>query len=192
VLLGAHLGWEFPAGKIPIDPVTSVDPKELGGSGPAIALDGMVRFARQWILGVVLEHAGLGGGSPGDDLKMAKNLGSLTGTSSSTTLLGLVGAFVANPDRPSFYGELGLGARWYSVDFQGAGVTSPGTYTAGELTLGAGIWVPAGRLLRLLPKANFGVGTFNPPSDSGGSGSPPGHVFIMVGLAGFINIDVQR
>jgi hypothetical protein len=191
VLLGAHLGWEFPAGKIPVNPTVSVDPKELGGSGPAIALDGMVRFARQWILGVVLEHAGLGGGSPGSDLKGATGP-TLTGASSSTTLLGLVGAFVANPDRPSFYGELGLGARWYSVEFQG-GPTSPGTYTAGELSLGAGIWVPAGRLLRLLPKANFGIGTFNPPSDSGGStGSPPGHVFIMIGLAGFINIDVQR
>jgi hypothetical protein len=187
VLLGAHLGWELPSGKIPLDAFTSADPHELGGSGAAIGLDGMVRFARQWILGVVLEHAGLGSGTIGSDVPTG-----VTATNSSTTLLGVVAGFVANPDRTSFYGELGVGARWYNVDYKG-GPTSPPTYTAGELTLGAGVWIPAGKLLRLLPEATFGIGTFSPPSDTGSStGSPPGHVFIMLGLAGFINIDVQR
>jgi hypothetical protein len=178
MLLGAHLGGALAGGKLPLEAGSTVDANVVGAGGAAYGLDAGLRFARQWYVGLALEHAELGHG----DLSA---LSGVSDASSSTTLLELLIAFIGNPDRASFYGELGAGNRWFS--FTETGSTSVnGSYKAGELTLGAGLWLPAGSSLRLLPKVTVGVGSFDPPT---GSGSPEGHSFAMLGLAGFYNID---
>ncbi len=189
LLLGAHIGWEIPTGKVPIDPTTStnastsVDMKEVASSGPAIGLDGGIRFARQWVAGLVLEHAELGSGSHA-------SLAATNATSNTTSIEALLGLIV-NPDRPSFYAHLGLAARFFNVKLDGA--PSPPTYTSGEAVVGAGVWIPSGRYFRILPEVTVNLGTFNPPNAPAGtdsSGAAQGHVLIMLGVAGYYSADL--
>ncbi len=186
LLLGGHLGWEIVSGQVPIDANTKIDARELGGSGAAFALDAGLRFARQWYAGLTLEHAELGGGNH------ASLDASVTNASSSTTQFGAVLGLITNPARTSFYGHLGLAYRWYNVSLTGTGVTSPPTYTSGEASLGAGLWLPAGRAFRIVPEVTLGVGTFDAPSSTttGSGGASAGHIFVMLGVAGFLNVDL--
>jgi len=179
LLLGAHLGWELTGGSLPIDPGTSsstpIDTSAVAGGGVALALDGGLRFARQWYAGLTIEHAQLGSGS--------------LSASASTWLLGVVVGLIVNPDRASLYGEAGLGSRWLS--YTPNNQTNNGnttTLNSPEVTLGAGLWIPAGSKLRLLPKATVGFGTFSPKSST--TASSQTHDFVMLGVAGFYNIDL--
>ncbi len=178
LLVGGHLGWQAAGGKLPLNDGSTVDASVVGAGGVAYGLDGGLRFQRNWYVGLSLEHADLGHG----DLSGL----SASDAGSSTTLLELLVAFIANPDRPSLYGEIGAGSRWFSFTVTGGTGQATTTYQAGELTLGVGLWLPAGRSLRLLPKVTVGLGSFDPPA---GGGSPEGHSFAMLGLAGFYNLD---
>jgi hypothetical protein len=181
LLFGAHIGWEIPSGQIPIDSTTAVDMHSVASSGLALGLDGGLRFARQWYVGLTLEHAGLGAGS------RDKLPSTVSNASADTTSVGAVLGLIVNPDRPSFYGHVGLVARWLSVKFEGA-PASPPTYTTGEGVLGAGMWLPASRFFRVVPEATLSLGTFNPPD--GGSQGTQGHVMVMIGVAGFFSVDL--
>jgi hypothetical protein len=187
LLLGAHLGFEVPSGKLPSggtgSPQGPVDASSVGDAGPAYAFDGGVRFAGQWYLGVTLEHAQLSGGTgsglpPGD-----------THVSSNTTLLALLLGFIVNPDRPSLYGEIGVGSRWFSYKEGSSTAFTSGSYASPEVTLGAGVWVPVAHAWRLIPKATVSVGSFGPPSDKE-STTNLSHAFFMLGLSGDFNADL--
>jgi hypothetical protein len=187
VLLGVHLGLLIPSGTVPLNLPAAPSTDSLGdisGPGLAYALDVGVRFLHHWYLGLTLEHAGLATG---------KNPGTIGGDSqltSDTTSLGLVGAFIANAERPSFYGELALQSRWYNFKEPTATANIPSTqsYTSGELMLGVGLWLPLGRYFRLLPLGTVGFGTFDAPNSQSSSG--PGHAFVMLGVEGLYNIDL--
>ncbi|HLK37016.1 MAG TPA: hypothetical protein VKU41_09730 [Polyangiaceae bacterium] len=188
ILVGAHLGWEIGSGQIPIDasnPIVAngsnaLDTSALTGGGLAFAFDGGLRFARQWYGGVVFEHANLGGGNLSGVVQQVSH------SSGDTTLVGLVLGLIVNPDRASFYAELGLGSRWFSFTTTGAGNPPSNSFNTGEVNFGAGLWLPAGTKLRILPKATIGLGTFGPKS----SDSNQTHAFVMLGVAGFYNIDL--
>jgi hypothetical protein len=109
--------------------------------------------------------------------------------SSNTTSFGGVFGFIANPDRVSFFGEIGVQGRWYSLSYNAAGSQQSASYSAPELLLGLGIWIPAGHTLRLLPEVTAGLGSFNLPNDPNNTNTP-GHGFVMLGLGGFFNIDL--
>jgi hypothetical protein len=190
LILGGHLGWEIPTGSIPLAPGANVDTASLSGGGLAFAFDGGLRFARQWYVGLTVEHASLG---QGKDLSV---LGNPLSISSETTALGVVLGIMVNPDRTSAYFELGLANRWYSFDATNPdGTKTSNGYTSGEGQVGLGLWIPAGSWLRLLPIATVGFGTFSAPNNN--SSAPPvsssngsvGHTFVMLGLAGFYNLD---
>jgi hypothetical protein len=175
-LVGGHLGLEVAGGTLPPDPndpgAASMDVGTVAGAGVAFGLDGGFRFGRHWYVGATLEHAAFGSTATG------------AGTSSAdTTLAGLVIALIANPDRVSFYGELGLGARWFHYSIPGGAIDS--VREAGEFSLGTGVWIPIGRSFRLLPKATLGLGGF----DSDDETTTYAHVFFMLGTAGFYNAD---
>jgi hypothetical protein len=187
LLLGAHVGWEIPSGKIPSgkvpgDPGASFDASAVGNGGVAAALDVGVRFARQWYVGATIEHVELEGGSL-SGLGTA-GLNNVTSASSNTTLLGVALGLMTNPDRTSFYGEFGIGNRWYNYTTNN---TKSPTYSDGEVTLAAGVWIPAGRSFRLLPKFAVSLGAFSPPSSSGNA---LGHAFFMLGLVGYYNANL--
>jgi hypothetical protein len=189
ILLGVHLAGTFPVGTVPTDTErgTSTDIGNASLGGLALGLDAGVRLARRWYLGATVEHATLGSGHGTDKISAT-----YASDSSNTSLLEVVAGFIANPDKPSFFGELAAGIRWYTL------VVSPGNLSATnshdlhqadvgpELTLGGGLWIPAGRNVRLLPELTAGFGTFQ---TFGGDQGLAGHAFITIGLAGFYNAD---
>jgi len=187
LLMGAHLGYQGVSGRVPTPGSGFVSPGEVGGGGVAFGLDGGLRFGRQWYIGLTLNRANFSNSN-------ALN-GAVADATSNTTLLALVGAFVANPDKVSFYGELGLGERWFDVRETGTsgGVVDSKLFNAGEFALGLGIWIPAGRSFRFLPKISFGFDSFSTSdatgSSSGSSSSSTIATFTMLGLVGLYNLD---
>jgi hypothetical protein len=187
VLLGAHLGGLFPGGNIPSAslPVPSASLGEnvpmttVAQGGFAYGVDGGIRFARQLYVGLELEHANMGNGS-----KLSLDV---DGVSSNSTALDAVLGFIVDPDRPSFYVEVSAGVRWLHISETDASGPKSTTLGAGELGLGAGVWIPAGRNFAMLPKVSLSGGSFSGSSDSGSSSAQ--HVFVMVGVAGFFTTD---
>ncbi len=190
VLLGLHLGFEAVGGSVPTPTAPGgVDPSNVGSGGLALGLDGGLRFARHWYVGLTFDRAALSHGNHDD-------LSGVAGASSSTTELGILIALIANPDRVSFYGELGLADRWFDVRETVNNATVSQLYTGGEFTLGIGIWIPVGRSFRLLPKFTLGLGSLSEDAKdsrvlSGAAASYGAFsTFGMLGLAGFYNIDL--
>jgi hypothetical protein len=134
-------------------------------SGAAYALDGGLRFGRNWYVGLTFEHAGLSGST--DGLKFQAN----------TTTAGVVISLITNPDRVSFYLSVGGEQRWYNA-------TSPltGSQSGGEGMLATGVWIPIGSSVRLLPELIASFGTF--------SGASDGHQVYVFAVAGFYNLDL--
>ena len=191
ILLGAHLGLEIPSGKVPLpllpgggtDSASPVDISSFSGPGIAYGLDGGLRFARHFYVGLSFERAALADGKDGSSLGPG-------GVSSQTTSVGLIGAFIFNPDRFSLLLEIGLQERWYVVSPSGL---QNENYSSGELLGGIGAWIPLGRSFRLLPLATVSGGSFSPPDSSGNAttNSQDGsHAFFMLGCAGFYNIEL--
>jgi hypothetical protein len=198
LLFGGYLGLAVPSGQLPLGNWTLGDGFTLPGSaeisqysaaGFAYGLDVGFRFARRLVLNVILEGNSYGAGS------------SDTKPTSGSTLFGGTFGFMGNPDRTSFYGEIGAGERWYWYNDPNSdprNFRTNGSYRGGEFILGLGCWIPIGRSFRLLPKVTLGVGPFDQPSApaaltaSGGSsagGPPVWHDMLMFGLAGFYNLN---
>jgi len=184
LIFGVHLGLELPSGQIPSPTGHPIDTTDASGGGFAYALDGGLRFARYGYVGLTIEHASLATGKTAANVDPAA-----TGLTSNTTSLGVVVGFIANPDRASFFGEVGAQARWYSLSWQDSAGSQSATYSGAELLLGIGLWLPAGHVFRLLPEVTAGIGSFNPPSSSGSTESA-GHAFVMLGVGGLFNIDL--
>jgi hypothetical protein len=179
LLIGAHLGLEGVVGVLPIGGESTATSR-VAGSGLAVAFDSAYRFGRHWGVGLTVEHSGFGAGTQ-------------AGSSANTTLVEVILAFIANPDRTSFYGQVGLGSRWlsysgYTTSTLLTNQGSSGDYNSAEFSLGAGLWIPVGRAVRLLPKVTFGIGNFDQPGGQQ-TGATYGHSFFMLGLAGFYNLD---
>jgi hypothetical protein len=189
VLLGVHLGLDIPAGTVPLAGSISTANGgsqtasfgDISGPGLGYGLDVGVRFLRNWYLGLTLDHASLAQGKNPQSVGVASGDGSL---SSDTTSFGLIGAFIANPERPSFLGEIGLQSRWYNFQYDNSGSQS---YSSGEIMIGVGLWLPLGRFFRLVPLGTVAFGDFTAPGPNAPSGGP-GHAFVTLGVEGFYNI----
>jgi hypothetical protein len=190
LLFGLHLGYESAGGKVPT-PLSpdAQDATSVGNGGLSWGLDGGLRFARNWYVGLTFDRAEFG---RVDNSSLPGNEGGIS--SSSTTALGILIALIANPDRVSFYGELGLADRWFDVRETPPGQNNSTNqlYSGGEFTLGLGIWIPVGRSFRLLPKFTLGLGSLS--EDASNSPSNASYTafstFGLLGLAGFYNVDL--
>jgi hypothetical protein len=179
---GIHFGDELPEGTTPLPAGSSASSDNLGnvsGSGLAFGLDGGFRFGRNWILGVVVEHAQL-------DKNPQK---------SDTTMVGASIGIVTNPDRVSFYGCLGIAGRWYNLEYTdpASGSVSSQQYQSADVLLGLGIWIPIGSSIRLVPELTASIGSFTENASVGGttsSSGTQGHEFYMFGVAGYYNLDL--
>ncbi len=192
LLLGGHLGLSIPTGNVPLATggafsQSSAALGDVSGPGLALGLDGSLRFLRHFTVGLTLEYAALGN---------ARNAASVNGSgtvSSNTAAVGLVGGFIINPDALSGVFELGLQSRWYRFWGPNAG-TATQQYTSGEIMLGAGLWIPTGRAVRIVPLATVGLGTFAPPDVGGNAqtsgGGTQGHAFWMLGVEGLYNLEL--
>jgi hypothetical protein len=178
LLLGLHLGAEVAGGSVP-DPAGGsglVDPSSVGSGGLAYGIDGGLRFARHWYVGLTLDHATFSGVSS-------------TSSGSNTTLLAVVLGIIVNPQRVSFYGELGLGGRSFADHTTNAsGQVSKETKNAGDISLGAGIWIPAGRFVRIIPKLSVGFSSFG--NNQGDNSSDELATFGMLSVTGLYNIEL--
>ena len=191
LLFGAHLGFEGVSGTVPTPDQGFVSPSSVGAGGVAFGLDGGFRFAREFYLGLTLNRANFTSSNP------SQLINGVTASSSNTTLLALVGAFIANADKVSFYADLSLGNRWYDVRETIANNKSPHQqYNAGEIALGLGIWIPAGRSFRFLPKITFGFDSFSDSGSPAGttsttsdSGQNKIATFTTLSLVGLYNLD---
>jgi hypothetical protein len=191
LLLGAHLGFEGVSGSVPTPDEGFASPSSVGAGGLAFGLDAGFRFARQFSVGLTLDRANFTNSKPSQLINDA------TASSSNTTLLSLVGAFIANPDKVSFYADLSLGNRWYDVRETFANGPGPHQqYNAGEIALGLGIWIPAGRSFRFLPKITFGFDSFsdgsspaNTTSTTTDSSQNKIATFTTLSLVGLYNLD---
>jgi hypothetical protein len=187
LLLGAHLGLEAIAGNVPTPESGLVSPSDVGGGGVAFGLEGGFRFARQWYLGLTVDRANFTNAD-------ASSINA-SAASSNSTLLALVGAFIANPDRVSFYGELSAGNRWFDVhETPIAGSSQHELFNAGELGLGLGIWIPTGRSFRLLPKISFDFSSFSASGTTSETSTSSGSrtdivTFTSLSLSGLYNLD---
>jgi hypothetical protein len=196
LLFGLHLGFEGAGGSVPAPNTTgSVDASDVSAGGVAFGVDGGLRFARHWYVGLTLDHALL---NSGNSSNLQSDVGSnVTGATANTTQLGIILALIGNPERVSFYGEVGLADRWFNVRETLTGGTSTRTYTGGEFMLGIGVWIPVGRAVRLLPKITLGLGSLgsgnqNATGSNGNqfNGYDAFATFAMLGLAGFYNLDL--
>ncbi|MGD0674740.1 MAG: tetratricopeptide repeat protein [Polyangiaceae bacterium] len=183
LLIGGHLGAGVIGGTVPLDG-QGVDASSISNTGVAYGLDAGFRFARHWVVGGTLEHANFGQGDLSGLMQPGTNLPA-TYARSATTLLDVTLAFIGNPDRVSFYGDVGLGERWYSFSATGLSRDCAGT----ELSFGGGVWIPTGASVRLLPEITLSVGTFPDTSAADAGGSTYWHSVLMAGLAGVYNLD---
>jgi hypothetical protein len=190
LVLGLHVGFEGVSGKVPTPGASGfVSAGDVGNTGLDFGLDGAFRFARRWLVGLTLDRANFSNGSSLD--------GSTSNASSNTTYLGVTGAYVVNPDHVSFYVELNLGARWYDVREPGASAATGGDlrklYTAGEGGVGIGVWIPAGRSFRILPRLGFGFAQLSEDtttsSDTATAGDAKFVTFTTLTVTGLYNLD---
>jgi hypothetical protein len=130
----------------------------VSSGGFAYGLDGGIRFARQIYVGLDLEHANMGAGHGA--------LGVSTVSSNTTSVAAVLG-FIVDPDHPSFYIDVSAGFRWYHIGESLGGSGKSTTLDGGELGIGAGVWIPAGKNFRILPKASLSAGSYSASEDSG-------------------------
>jgi hypothetical protein len=190
LIFGLHLGVAGAAGTVPTPEEGSAGAGEVGSEGVAFGGDAGFRFGRHWIVGLTLEHASLNKGTA--------NLSSNTrSASSNTTSFGANIAFVGNPDRVSFYGQLGVGERWYNVTETTETTTNTTIfrrlYSAAEFNMGLGVWIAIGRSVRLLPEATLSLASLSSGNTLDQVGPTVTGTFVavgMLGIAGFYNLDL--
>jgi hypothetical protein len=212
LLGGLRVGVMFPTGtllKANTTTTTTTGTTDLAMSdyattGGAVAIEGGVRFARRFYVGIGLEHGFYG---KGDKLGTPNGTGT-TSTSTSTTvssnLIDLRAAFISNPDGIGFYGELGVGYRWLmatqdvSTDTFNTSTTSD-TARGLELEAGAGVFIKAGKYVRFIPKVSFGLGAFTKLDHSDATSTTSDdientglHTFVFLGLGGYYNYDLDK
>jgi hypothetical protein len=178
ILIGAHLGAVATSGKIDTT-LGQQNLSDVSAGGVGVGVDGGLRFARHWYVGLQYDHTTY---SPSSN-----NNNQFNGTQSHSDTVGLDFAYIVNPDRVSFYGTLGLQTRFYTLALPNT--QNSDSYTSGELLAGAGIWIPIGHWFRLLPELTGGFGNFNIPGDAT-SQAGTGHAFFTLGLVGYYNIDL--
>jgi hypothetical protein len=211
LLLGARAGVMFPAGSLDGGSSTSVTGgggtigtgstpmSDYVSTGAAIGLEGMLRFARRFAVGLGFEHGFYGKGD-----KLANLIsGSNVTTTVSSNLFDVRAAFISNPDGVGFYGELGIGYRWLIGTVESGSTSISAVDRGGELNIGAGAYIKAGNSIRIIPKVNFGIGAFT-KADSTCTGTCAGftgqsgqdvsntatHTFIFLGVGGYYNLDL--
>ena len=206
LMAGLRVGVMFPVGTVAKSATTGgsdLAMSDVATTGGAVGIEGGLRFARRFYVGLGFEHGFYGKGNKAD----AETVGNATGTTStsvSSNLIDIRAAYISNPDGVGFYGELGLGYRWLvaSSDYSGSDLTT-GTYSAvvhgAELEAGAGVYIKAGKFLRFIPKVSFGIGAFNKADASTPATTVSGdidntafHTFVFLGLGGFYNYDLDR
>jgi hypothetical protein len=202
LLLGARLGLMFPAGaESGNGSGGTISIGDIANTGGAVGIEGGIRFGNRFFIGLGFEHGAYGKGTQ----TLTTGLGDVTSTISSNLVDARL-AYISNPNGVGFYGEVGLGYRWFLRSETRATVTVDEVDRGAELSLGAGAFIRAGQYLRFIPKISFGIGSFTKRDltcSGGGCGGlgttlsgditdSATHTFVFVGLGGYYNYDLNR
>jgi hypothetical protein len=173
--VGGRIGASVPAG----DLVAGEALSDVSLAGVSFDFEGYFRFGHKWFLGAYGGHDFFGGTSTG-------------ATSSSNNLGGAIG-FITNPEGVGLLLDLKLGYRWYGVQGSEAlGLGGPdGTYSSVEVGGAMGVWIAAGKFVRIVPLVDVMAGSLSPPS-----GSEPitqsGYAVFFAGVAVYANFDIKQ
>jgi hypothetical protein len=200
LVFGAHIGASGLSGLVANaqQGFGSVPIGDLAGGGVALGLEAGFRFGRHWIVGFEFEHDVYQSGEAShlaSDFPASANLFGTAGDGATShtqsTLAQVTIAVVGNPDRVSFYGDLGIGVRWltYSVYDVDSNFIAGTTQNNAEFGLGAGLWIPIGQSFRLLPRLSLDIGTYQSVSDMFGDTVDYWHVAVMGGVTGLYNLN---
>lgn len=153
LLLGLRLGAAVPSGDMPLSNGNKPSFAGYGKTGLGLGLEAKLRFARVVYVGALLQANGYGEGS-------LKTTQPDTGKAGG----GLVGAtlgWISNPDGFGVVLNGGLGYRWANVTRtadSGTG-TVEDSAGGGALQLGFGFFIRAGKVFRIIPKAEVNMGS---------------------------------
>jgi hypothetical protein len=210
IMVGPTIGLLAPGGAFASN--SSISP--LIGGGVALGLEGGVRFAKRWYIGLVYTHGVHGKGTSIDGFGSQVPSGDSLTTNANSNYIGLDFVYISNPDGVAFYGELGLGYRSLNAEYQTATTDASHSYTGGEGLLGVGIHVKVSEWFRMVPKLTIAAGQFSKYDcsqtgpDAGLPGglacnagpSAPGsnitntdtHSFALLGITGYFDFARKR
>ncbi len=178
----------------------------FGGPGGLVAGEVGLRFAKVVVLSAYLDYGVMRAPEAGALEQFAGENISFT-TTAKTFGFGVSLSLIANPLRPSLYFELGAGSRRHMltvtrIDDSGGTTDYDFKFSGGEGTIGAGVWIPAGRSFALLPKLSFTGGLLNKlecstaacPVDTefgaaGDTWSKTAHTMVMLQLTGYYSLN---
>jgi hypothetical protein len=189
LLLGLRVGAAIPTGEIPLNNGNLTKIGQYSAPGGAIGLEAAFRFVRVIYVGALLQAEGYGDGSAfrptGTDRSASGGIGALTA------------GWISNPDGFGVVLNAGVGYRWYSLEdsvaiagtTQKVSESSSGTV----FQLGFGLHIHAGKILRLIPKAEVDFGSLeNSNPDTGLAAARAKTAFVFLGLSGLFDINLDR
>jgi hypothetical protein len=189
-IFGADLAAIIPTGDIQNQRQFS----SYAGAGFGVGANIAFRFARYFLIGGYLGGGGLGAGN-GTSSGSGTSGDALQTNGWSTFWIGPYLAYIGNPEGFGFYGE--LGGNYRSIG------TTPNTslpsneiirdsYSGGEFMLGLGFHIRAGTYIRLMPKIQMMVGSFDKASNTAITSGSQVHAFFNFGLSGFFDLDIDK
>jgi len=199
LLVGPRLGAFVPGGSL--SAVRKVDTFAAAGVGGAI--DVSLRLAKLLLVGVTGEYVSL---SQPDKFDTQIPNGQKGDFSASSTYFGVTLGVIPDVDRVTFIGEGGLGRRSLGRTVTVAGVKSEDSYAGLELSIAAGLSIPAGPI-RIAPKAGLSLGSFSSRDcktapvfngdkflgcDGTNSLETAGHTMFFVGVALYYHVDFGK
>jgi len=195
LLFGVRGGGSVPGGEYQKNSAM----KDSATAGGAFGIDAYARLVKMLLLGATFEYAGLG--TP--DRLPAVPAGTTVSTSAHSTYIGVNLGILPSVDQVSFIGDVGLGSRTLAGSIKGGGSVFPDREASAsglEFSLGAGLSIPAGPI-RLVPRANLGVGSFTSGKSKIGSVESTRdiasidrgtHTFFFIGLAAYYSLDIGQ
>jgi hypothetical protein len=192
-LFGIRGGGSVPGG----DRKKGASISDVGAAGGAFGIDAYVRLVKMLLIGATFEYTSLGGS---DSAAAQVQAGRSFSATAHSTYIGVNLGIIPSVDHVSFIGDLGLGSRTLASSGSGSGIAAldgDRSYSGLEFQIGVGLSIPAGPI-RIVPRANLGVGSFSSEKDANGnSGSIPtleksGHTFFFIGLAAYYSLDIGQ
>jgi hypothetical protein len=205
LLFGVRGGASVPGGQISkTNPAGNTGPYFQGSmdnnasAGGAFGIDAYARLVKILLLGATFEYAGLGAPDATDTTPKTATVTS----SAHSTYLGVNIGILPSADHASFIGDVGLGSRTLAGSTKGGGALAQdreGSATGLEFSIGGGLSCPVGPI-RLVPRANLGVGSFSSQKTKGAtdnssdiaSGNRATHTFFFIGLAAYYSLDLSK
>jgi hypothetical protein len=193
LLAGVRGGAFVPGGSIGKNATNGNDISmdKFATAGGGFGIDAYLRLVKLLLVGGTFEYASLG--TPSQLEGVPSNM-TVTATN-TTTYFGASLGVVPNIDRVSFIGDAGLGRRQMSQTLESGNNKVDSSVSGLEFALGAGVSIPAGQYLRIVPKASLNLGSFTNACVNNTCADiqkTAGHTVFFVGVALYFTADLGK